>query len=350
MLWGQSMRTYNRGMTPLILLATIALAGSNHPASSVPSFAVLQKIPIGGDGGWDYLTMDSDSHRLFISRGSHVMVLDVKTGKIVGDIPDTSGVHGIAIAAKAGKGYTSNGRDNSVTVFDLKTYATLKTIKVGDRPDAIAFDPVSQRVFTFNGGSSDTTVIGVADDTVVGTVKLDGKPEFAWADGKGNLCLNVEDKSEMQRIDTKTLKVVSTWSVSPGEEPSGLGIDARNGLAFSVCSNELMAITDFRSGKVVGTATIGKDADGAAFDPALNLAFSSNGQDGTLTVVGKGADGKWAALQTLATQVSARTIAIDAKTHRVYVIAASFEAQTDPNSRRRQMVPGSAVILEIGTK
>ena len=312
-----------------------------------PNYGVLQKIPIGGDGGWDYLTMDSASHRLFISRSTHVMVLDVDSGKIVGDIANTSGVHGVAIAPKLNKGYSSNGRDSTVTVFDLKTLKELKRVSVGNRPDAICFDPASNRVFTFNGGR-DTTAIDAKTDTVAGTVKLDGKPEFPQVDGKGTLYVNIEDKSEIQKIDTKGLKVTASWPLAPAEEPSGLAFDKKDGMLFSTCSNQLMAVSDAKGGKLATSVPIGNGPDAAAFDPGPGLAFSSNGQDGTLTVIGKGADGKWAALQTVKTQTSARTMALDPATHRIYLIAAEFKASSDPSARRREMVPNSATILVVG--
>ena len=312
-----------------------------------PSYKVIQRIPIGGEGGWDYLTMDSPAHRLYISRGTHVMVLDVNSGKLVGDIPNTAGVHGVAIVSRLGKGYTSNGRDNTVTVFDLKTLKELKRIPVGNRPDAIWFDSASGRIFTFNGGSSDATAIDARSDAVAGTVQLDGKPEFPQTDGKGALYVNIEDKSEIQKLDTRTLKVTGSWPLAPGEEPSGLAFDVKDGLLFSTCSNGQMTISDVKAGKVVGAPKIGEGPDAAAFDPKLSLAFSSNGQDGTVTVIGKGAGGAWESLQTVTTQTSARTMALNTTSHRLYLIAAEFGPATDPNARRRPMVPNSAVILVL---
>jgi YVTN family beta-propeller protein len=312
----------------------------------VPHYAVLKKMPIGGEGGWDCLTMDSPNHRLFISRGTHVMVLDVNSGQLVGDIPNTNGVHGIALAPKESKGYTSNGRDNTVTVFDLKTLKELKRISVGKNPDVIFLDGPSNRVFCLNGSSNDATAIDPKSDTVVGSVQFDGKPEFPQSDGSGTVFVNIEDKSKIQKFDSKALKITGEWSVAPGEEPTGLAIDLKNHLLFSSCGNNMMAISDYKVGKVIGTPKIGSGPDGAGFDAQYGLAFSSNGQDGTITVVGKGKGG-FEVLQTVPTQASARTMAIDAKTHLIYLIAAEFKAPVG-TSRRGQMVPGSASILVVG--
>jgi YVTN family beta-propeller protein len=329
----------------LLLLASFAVIS---PApKSAPTYSVINKFVIGGEGGWDYLAIESDSHRLFISRGTHVMVLDVNTGKLVGDIPNTPGVHGCAFANKAGKGYSSNGRDDSVTVFDLATLKEIKRVKVGSRPDAIFFDAASNRVFTFNAGSSDATAIDVKTDTVAGSVPLGGKPEFPQVDGKGSLFVNIEDRSEISKVDTRSLKVVSSWKLAPGEEPSGLAIDTKNHVLFSTCSNNILAVSDYMSGKVIASPKIGNGPDAAGFDPGTGLAFSSNGQDGTLTIVGRKAGGSYDVLQTVKTQMSARTMTLDPKTHRVYLIAADFQQATNANGRR-SMVPGSACILVVG--
>lgn len=333
---------------PRSMLALPILAGLVASLQAAPSYQIVQKISIGGEGGWDYLTMDAPSHRLFISRGTHVMVLDVNSGKLVGDIPNTPGIHGVAIASKSGKGYTSNGRENSVTVFDLKTLKELKRIPVGTNPDAICYEPASNRIFTFNGRSSDATAIDVATDTVAGTVKLDGKPEAPAFDGKGTLWVNIEDKNEIQQIDTRGLKVTRSWPITPGEAASGLAFDAKDGLLFSTADNGVMAISDIKGGKIVGTPKIGEGPDAAAFDPKLKLAFSSNGQAGTVTVIGK--KGKeWDVLETIPTMTSARTMALDPSTHRIYLIAAQFQAPVQ-GQRRGQMVPDSAVILVLAPK
>jgi DNA-binding beta-propeller fold protein YncE len=336
-------------MRPFLLSALLVTASACALAGDTAQYGVLQKIPIGGEGGWDYLTMDSSSHHLYISRGTHVMVLDVDSGKLVGDIANTAGVHGVAVVQSVGRGFTSNGRDNTVTVFDLKTFKEITKLTVGGRPDAIFFDPGSNRVFTFNAGTTDTTAIDPVTDTVVGSVKLDGKPEFPAADGKGHVFVNIEDKSEIQEIDAKTLKVVGSWPLAPGEEPSGLAIDTKHHLLFSTCSNNILAVSDYAAKKVVGSPKIGNGPDAGAFDAKGGLAFSSNGQDGTLSIVQEGKNGAFDVVQTLTTQRGARTMAIDPRTHKIYLIAAQYEAADPAAPRGRpRMVPNSAVILVVG--
>lgn len=307
-----------------------------------PQFAMEKKMPIPGDGGWDCINIDSSSHRLWISRGSHVQVLNVETGAIDADIPNTNGVHAIVFAS--GKAYISCGRDDSVAVVDLGSLKETKRIKVGSRPDVMLAD--GNRVYSFNAGSQDASAIDASTDTVVGTAKLSGKPEFAVSDGHGTIYVNLEDKSQIERFNAKTFASEGTWSLSPAEEPTGLGIDRGQHLLFSACANKMMAITDFKAGKVVATPAIGNGPDGAGFD--AGLAFSPNGQDGTLTIIAKqGSD--WAPIQTVTTQRGARTMALDSRTHKIYLIAAEYQAPpagSSPNARPR-MVPGSAVILVV---
>ncbi|HWD41586.1 MAG TPA: YncE family protein [Fimbriimonas sp.] len=321
----------------VVSLATLAVV---HPVAP-PQYAVVRSIPVGGDGGWDCIRIDGKSHRLFISRGTHVMVLDVNDGKLVGDIPNTNGVHDIALVPKLGKGYISDGRDNSVTVFDLKTLQQTKQIAVGQRPDVMAYDPSTNRVLSFNGGSEDSSIIDPTTDSVVGTVKLDGKPEFGCPDGRGNVFVNLEDKSAIDKIDMKTLKVTGTWSLAPGEGPTGLAVDPKRGLLFSACDNGMMAVSDVKTGKIVATPKIGNGPDGAGFDPGTGLAFSPNGRDGTVTIIGK----DFSVLQTVTTQRGARTMTLDPASHTLYLIAAKYE-DAQPGTRPR-MVPGSAAIVVL---
>lgn len=333
---------YSGAVIALFLLTSL------HIALNSPRYAVLQRFPIGGEGGWDCLEIDSASQRLFISRGTHVMVLDVTTGKLVGDIPNTNGVHDIAIVPKANKAYISDGRDNAVMVVDLTSLKELSQIRAGNRPDVMAYDEKTNRVFAFNGGSSDVTVIDPKTDQVITTVALAGKPEFARADGKGSMFINIEDKSEIQKLNTRGLQTAGTWPLAPGESPSGLGMDRKHHLLFSACDNGNMMVSDYQQGKTVGTAAIGNGPDGAGFDSKLGLAFSPNGQDGTLTVIDTHG-GKFSPIQTLETQKSARTMALDPKTHRIYLIAAQFEGpQPGETNQRRKMVPGTATILVVG--
>jgi YVTN family beta-propeller protein len=325
-------------------LAVAAVGG----APKAPAYHLVKKIAVGGDGGWDYLTMDAASRHLYISRGTHVIVVDVDTEKVVGDIPDTRGVHGIALAPKLGRGFTSNGQDNSVTVFDLKTFKEITRVKVGTRPDAILFDPATNRVFTFNGGSNDATAISAAEDKVAGTVSLGGRPEFAVADGKGEVFVNLEDKSEIVAFDSQSLVVKNHWPLSPGEEPSGLAMDRKNRRLFSVCGNEKMVVMNADTGKVVATPAIGKGPDASAFDPGAGLAFSSNGEDGTLTIVREVKPDQFDVEATVPTQAGARTMALDTKNHAIYLVTAqALPAEPGAPRYRRNYAPGSFVILVV---
>lgn len=335
----------------LVCLFLTPAAVAQNAKAPAPGFHVLTKFEVGGEGRWDYLLVDPDAHRLYVSRSTHVMVLDTNGGKLIGDIPNTEGVHGVAIAPDLGRGFTSNGRANTSTIFDLKTLKVLGTVKTGVNPDPIIFDTFTKRVFTFNGRSQDTTVFDAADGKVVGTIPLGGKPEMGVSDGKGRIFVNIENTSEIVRLDARTLKVTARWSVAPGEEPSGLALDAKNHRLFSVCDNEKMVVLDADSGSVITTLPIGRGVDGAAFDPETGYAFSSNGA-GTLTVVHEDNPAHFAAVQTVPTQRGARTVALDPKTHLLYLPTARFE--TTPGSpartgrRRPKMVPDSFTILVVG--
>ncbi len=321
--------------------------------ASVPAqhYHVVRHIAVGGDGGWDYLTMDSPSHRLFISRGDRVVVLDVETGKSVGEIPNTQGVHGVAIDRDLHRGFVSDGRTSLVTVFDLDTLKTLSEVKTGDRPDAIIFDPASSRVFTFNAGGKNTTAIDAKTGEVAGTIALGGKPEFAAADGKGHVYVNIEDTSELVALDSKALKEIKRWKLTGCEEPSGLAMDTAHRRLFSGCGNKLMAVSDPDAGRVVTTVPIGQGVDANAFDPAFNLAFSSNGADATLTVAHEVSPDKYDVVDNVATQRGARTMALDEKTHHIYLATAQFgppPAPTPEHPRQRApMLPGTFEIIEV---
>ncbi len=333
----------------LSMLATICF-GAPMASSDTP-FHIIKRIPVGGEGGWDYLTVDSAARRLYLSRGRHVMVVNLQTDKIEGDIPNTPGVHGIAIVSDLGRGFISNGGDSTVTIFDLKTLKETSRVKVGSRPDAIIYDPASKRVFTFNAGSSDTTAIDAAAGTVAGSVPLGGKPEAAAADGKGTIFVNVEDKNEVIAFDSKTLTAKHHWPLSPGEQPTGLALDQKHHRLFSACHNKKMIVLDSETGKVIATPDIGDGTDGAAFDEKESLAFSSNG-DGTLTIVKEQSPDKFAVLETVTTEPGARTIALDPRTHHIYLVTAKLQPPppgTDPNARRRRTYePGSFVVLVVG--
>ena len=330
-----------------LLLLGVGLAAAKGPSG----YHVVKKSVLGGEGGWDYLTVDSKARRVYISRGTHVMVVDADSGALVGDIPNTNGVHGIAIVSDMGKGFTSNGRDNSVTIFDLKTLHALGSVSVGKNPDAIIYDPASKRVFTFNGASHDTTAIDAKTGTVVGTIALGGKPEFAVSDEKGHVFVNIEDKSEIIQFDPNKLAIENHWSIAPGEEASGLAMDRKHRRLFAVCSNKLMVVLNADSGKVVTTLPIGAGTDAAGFDPETGFAFSSNGE-GTLTVVHEDAPDKFSVVENVPTQVRARTMTLDPRTHQVYTVTAEFgpaPAATAQQPRPRPpMVPGTFTLIMLG--
>ena len=313
-------------------------------------YHVAKTLKLGGDGGWDYLTVDSKARRVYISRGTHVMVVDADSGALIGDIPNTNGVHGIALAPEFNKGFISDGRDGTVTIFDLNSLKTQGTVPAGKNPDAIMYDPSSKRVFAFNGSSKDATAIDAKAGTVAGTIPLGGKPEFAVADEKGHVFVNIEDTSEIVRLDSSKLEIEKRWSIAPGEEPSGLAIDRKNGRLFSVCSNKLMAVVNADSGAVITTVPIGAGPDAAAFDPETGFAFSSNGE-GTLTVVREESADKFTVVDTVPTKARARTMALDAKTHQVYTVTAEFgpaPAATAQQPRPRPpMIPGTFTLLVL---
>ena len=334
-----------------IRLAMITLLLTGFAMAAAPGYNVIKTYKLGGEGSWDYLTLDGPSRRLFISRATHVMVIDADSGKSLGDIPDTPGVHGIALAPDLGRGFTSNGREGTVTIFDLKSLKALGKVKVGDNPDAILFDPATNRVFTFNGHSDDATAIDAAKGTVVGTIKLDGKPEFAVSDGKGEIFVNLEDKSQLLALDPNKLEVKSRWPLAPCQEPSGLALDGKNRRLFSACDNKMMAIVDADSGKLLTTVPIGEGVDGAAFDPETNLAFASCGE-GVLTVVREDSPNKFSVAENVPTQEGARTTTLDPKTHQVFVVTAKFGPPPAPTPEqprpRRTILPDSFVVLVVG--
>ena len=337
----------------LAVLAMAFVCATLALAFAPVKYEVKQKYVLGGDGGWDYLTFDPAGKRLFISRGTHVMVVDPSKGSVIGDIPNTTGVHGIALAQDLGKGFTSNGRENTVTVFDLKTLKETTKIKIdGENPDAILYDPATHRVFTFNGRSKNSTVIDATKDTVVATIPLDGKPEFGASDGKGKVFVNIEDKSELSAIDAKNAKVLNTWPLAPCEEPSGLAIDQKHHRLFSGCHNKMMAVTDADTGKVIATPAIGEGVDANAFDPEQELAFSSNG-DGTLTVVHEDSPDKFSVVDNATTEKFARTMALDTTNHDVYEVTAQIEEAPpakEGERPRRSMKPGTFTLLVVGKK
>jgi DNA-binding beta-propeller fold protein YncE len=328
-------------MRRFLLVAFLPLA---LVAAAPTGYHIVGEIKAGGEGGWDYLTVDSAARRLYVSHATHVVVIDLDANKVIGDIPDTPGVHGIAIAAELNRGFVSNGRGNNVTIFDLKTLKATGTVETGGNPDCIRYDPGSGRVFTFNGRTNNSTVIDAKAGTVVATIALPGKPEFAVPDGKGRIYVNIENTNEIAEIDAAKAVMTKKYSIAPCDGPSGLAFDAKSRRLFSVCSNRLMAVSDPDAGKVLATPPIGAGSDGAAFDAATGYAFSSNG-DGTLTIVQQNA-GKWEVLENIATERGARTIAVDEKTHNVYLPTAVNAPSA--GAGRSPYLPDSFKVLVVG--
>jgi DNA-binding beta-propeller fold protein YncE len=281
-----------------------------------------------------------------------VVVLDLETEKVVGEISDTPGVHGIAFVADLNRGFTSNGGDSSVTAFDTKTLKTLGKVKAEGRPDIIYFEPVSRRVFTFNHGSNNTTAIDPDELKTVGTLALGGVPELAVSDEKGHIFVNLENTSEILEFDARTLQILNRYPLAPGAEPTGLAFDREHRRLFSTCANRRLVVMDADSGKVIQTVEIGPGPDGCIFDARRGLVFSSNGDDGTISVVREETPGKFEVVKTIKTQVSAKTIAMDPKTHRLYLSAATADtapaAKPATKGARRRYVPGSFVVVVVG--
>jgi DNA-binding beta-propeller fold protein YncE len=345
-------------MFPGYLIRIFILAGllSSQLAYSAQSsdsskFKLVHQYNVGGEGKWDLLTFDTKHHRLFVSRSTHVQVIDADSGSVIGDIPGTEGVHGIALADDLNIGFTSNGKSNSVTVFDLTTLTVIETIKIsGLNPDVILYEPKSKHIFAFNGRSNNATVIDAVSGKEIDTIALPGKPELAVSNDAGNIFVNIEDKNEIDQIDSRSNKVIKTFHLGSGTEPSGLAIDQKHNRLFSVCSNKIMDILDSETGKIVAEAPIGDSPDSAAFDPSLGIAFSSNG-DGTLTLVKEIDPSRFSVSQNIITLKGARTMAYDSESHRAYLVTASF-GETPPATKeqpkpRATIIPGSFVVLVI---
>jgi len=320
-------------------------------AASAPGYHVVNTWKLGGEGGWDYLKIDSEARRMYISRGTKVVVIDADSGKPVGEIADTQGVHGIALAREFGKGFTSNGRENTVSVFDIESLKTLTKVKVGNRPDAILYDPATKRIFTFNAGSQDATAVDAAKGEVVGTIPLGGKPEFAASDGKGTVFVNLEDKNQLFALDAKGLTVKERWPLPGCDEPSGLAIDAKNRRLFVGCGNKVMPIVNADNGKVLATLPIGGGVDATAFDDGTGLAFASCGE-GVLTVVSEESPDKFSVAENVPTERGARTMALDSKTHQVYTVTAKFGPPPAPTPEqphpRPSILPDTFMVLVLG--
>jgi YVTN family beta-propeller protein len=335
----------------LALSASILLAPS--AALAQKPYSVLTRWTVGGEGGWDYLTSDPKAHRLYVTHGPRVEVLDTDSGKVVGSITGLKGTHGVALDDSGKFGYVSDGGANVVVVFDRATLATVASIPAGTNPDGIAFEPVTKTVWAFNGRSSNATVIDTGQQKVVATIPLDGKPEFPVADGKGTVFANIESKNEIVRFDAAARKITATWPLANCESPSGLAIDLAGRRLFAVCDGGKMAVVDANSGKTLANPSIGDGPDAARYDSASKLAFSSNGESGTLTIIDASKD-NYSVLQNLATQRGARTMTLDSATGRIYLATAKFGERPAPTAQnprpRPAVVPGSFTILVVGQK
>lgn len=331
-----------------ILVALFAAVLSSVAVAADPpaGYKLQMTIHVKGDGGWDYLTVDPAARRVYVSHATVVEVLDADTGDVKGQIPDTAGVHGIAVAADLGRGFTSNGRADTVTAFDLKTLKPLATIKTGRNPDGILYDPATKRVFAFNGNGKSATVIDAADDKVVGTIELGGKPEGTTTDGAGHVFVNLEDTAEVLRLDARDLKVLDRWSVAPARLPVSLAIDPATDRLFVGCRSKVLLVLDAKTGKSVAELPIGDRVDAGAFDPTTKLVFCSCG-DGTVSVVRQEGPDKYAALGPIETKPGSKTMALDPKTHRLFLPAAEFKPAA--KGTRPAMVPGTFAVMVFGT-
>ena len=333
----------------LFVACSAKWAGLLTAASQPASYHLVAKIPLGGDGGWDYFTVDPATHRVFIPRQTHMMVLDAN-GKVIADMPNLRGTHAVDFAPELKRGFTSNGSAHSVTIFDMDTLQVLQEVAIPSRnPDAIAYDPASKRLFVFNGGKDhEVTAVDAKTGQIVGSIPLGGKLETGQSDGAGHVYVNDEDNNNIVAIDSKTLKVLDTWSIAPCKEPAGMAIDVAHKRLFAGCHNKLMAVVDYTNGKVVATVPIGERVDANRYDPATGLVFASCG-DGTITVAHQDTPDKYSVVQTIATQIGARTMALDPKNHNVYTVTAELGPAPAPTPEiprpRPTIVPNTFTLL-----
>ena len=336
------------GLAALSAIALFSAAVFSHAAGKpgASGYHVIKTVSVPGDEGWDYVYVDTDARRVYISHATHTVVMNADTYAVEGDIPDTQGVHGITVASDLGRGFTSNGRGNSVTIFDAKTLKTIGTAKTDANPDAIIYDPATKRVFTFNGRGKNSTVINGADGSVVGAIPLGDKPEFAVADGKGAIFVNAEETSNLIALDSQNMKETHRWPLAPCKSPSGLAGDLKTRRLLAVCDDKVSAVVDADSGKVVATPAICDGPDAAAFDPSSNYFFASCG-DGNLTVIHEDSADKYTVVENVPTKKTARTMGFDLKTHKIFLPVAEFEPPA-PGERRGKMKPGTFAILVVG--
>ncbi len=334
-----------------LILFFVSLGGVIRAEDSPKGYKILQSVPLPGDGGWDFLTVDSENRRIYITHNNSVQVLDADSMKLVGTVENVPRPHGVVVLPRSGHGYITSGDPGSVVVFDLKTFKHVSEIPASKDADVILYDKVSGKVLTFNGDSKNSTVIDPATDKAVQTVDLEGAPEVAVPDGKGHLFDNLEDKSMILKIDSKTMKVTQRWPLAPGDSPSGLSMDVKNNRLFSGCRNKLLVVMNAENGKVVQALPIGEHVDGTCFDPESATVFSSNG-DGTLTVIHEDSPDKYTVVENVKTEPGARTVAFDAKTGHLFLPTAQMgpepkPAKDEPRPRRKP-VPGSFHILVVG--
>jgi DNA-binding beta-propeller fold protein YncE len=308
-----------------------------------PSYHIVKTIPVGGAGGWDYISMDSDARRLYIGRGTHMDVVDVDSGMVAAQLTDLPGVHGIALASDLGHGFAV-GENDTISMLDLKTLKKIRSIHGGKDPDAYAYDELTKRVFIMNSAGADATALNAADGTIVGTIPLGGQPEFTVTDGKGKVFVNITDRNQMLEFDGLALKVLHRWSLAPCEGPSGLSMDRQNRRLFSVCDNQKMIVMNADSGAVIAVLPIGAGADASLFDPATQNAFASNGGCGTLTVIHEDSPDKFSVMGDIATQTGARTMTLDTKTHNVLLVT----ARHGHGSTHSEILPNTFVVLVVG--
>ncbi len=332
-------------------LALFAITGPAFlTAANTPPYQLVATIEIGGEGGWDYLSVGAKSHRLYVSHATKVVVIDTANNQIVGEISDTPGIHGTIEVPSLGKVFTSNGREGTVSVVDAETLKTVTKLHAGENPDAILFEPTQNEIYTFNGRSKDSSQFSAADGTVKGTLPLGDKPEFSATDDKGAIFVNLENTAKVAAIDAATHRVKMVWSIAPGESPSGLAIDVAHHRLFSGCDNQQIVVSDYEAGKVVATIPAGEGIDAVAFDPETQLVFSSNGADGTCTIAHEDAPNKYTVIQTLNTARGARTMTLDPSTHRIYLATADFEPTPSGVRQRPKAKSGTFKVLVFGLK
>ena len=333
-----------------LLSCTALLLSLGVQPGQAQSYHVAKSFPLRGDGGWDCVTYDSVGHRLFIAHQTELMAVNPETGALLGNIPGLNGAHGAALAYGTGHGFVTSGHDSTVTMFDLKTLRVLGKIAVGDDDDAVLYDPATRHVFTFNGDAQSSSVIDAMSGKVIGTIPLGGKPEFAVSSGDGKLYVNLEDRGAIAEIDAAKRKVVRQWSIAPCDGPTGLAIDRTHRRLFSGCRNEVMAISDAGSGRLITTLPIGKGVDGSEFDPGAQLAFASNG-DGTMTVVHEDGPERFRVVTNVPTKRGARTMALDGITHRLFTVTADLGPPPAPTAEhphpRPSIVPGTFALLVL---